>query len=142
MLLWHYSTAEKLMKLSYVWIAASILGIIAIIVPAAMMGTNIFFDLNLFAFVIGIGTFYAFGSGGEKLKLIENFGKGASHSGSLGFFIVLASIPALEGQEATEAIQYAVFSISLGTIIRLITEMIFNRFSDGRSLAAISEKTK
>jgi hypothetical protein len=67
MLLWLYSTAEKSMKLSYVWIAASILGIIAIIVPAAMMGTNIFFDLNLFAFVIGIGTFYAFGSGGKKL---------------------------------------------------------------------------
>ena len=44
------------MKLGNFWIAFSILGIIAIIIPAATMGTNIFFDLNLFLFVVGIAT--------------------------------------------------------------------------------------
>ena len=118
-----------LMKLENFWIAFSILGIIAIIIPAATMGTNIFFDLNLFLFVVGIATLYAFGSGGSKLRILKNFGKGAFAAGSLGFFIGLASIPNLEGQEAIDATQYAVFSIGLGTIIKLISQIVFNRLN-------------
>ena len=117
------------MKLGNFWIALSILGIIAIIIPAATMGTNIFFDLNLFLFVVGIATLYAFGSGGSKLRILKNFGKGAFAAGSLGFFIGLASIPNLEGQEAIDATQYAVFSIGLGTIIKLISQIVFNRLN-------------
>ena len=59
------------MKLGNFWIAFSILGIIAIIIPAATMETNIFFDLNLFLFVVGIATLYAFGSGGSKLRIVK-----------------------------------------------------------------------
>ena len=117
------------MKLGNFWIAFSILGIIAIIIPAATMGTNIFFDLNLFLFVVGIATLYALGSGGSKLRIVKNFGKGAFAAGSLGFFIGLASIPNLEGQEAIDATQYAVFSIGLGTIIKLISQIVFNRLN-------------
>ena len=117
------------MKLENFWIAFSILGIIAIIIPAATMGTDIFFDLNLFLFVVGIATLYAFGSGGSKLRILKNFGKGAFAAGSLGFFIGLASIPNLEGQEAIDATQYAVFSIGLGTIIKLISQIVFNRLN-------------
>ena len=73
------------MKLGNFWIVFSILGIIAIIIPAATMGTNIFFDLNLFLFVVGIATLYAFGSGGSKLlwgNTGETFYKYLAHTSS------------------------------------------------------------
>ena len=117
------------MKLENFWIAFSILGIIAIIIPAATMGTDVSFDLNLFMFVVGIATLYSFGSGGRELRILKNFGNGSFAARSLGFFIGLASISSLEGQEAIDGTQYAAFSISLGTIIKLLSQILFNRLN-------------
>ena len=80
-------------------------------------------------FVVGVATLYSFGSGGSKLRILKNFGKGAFAAGSLGFFIGLASIPSLVGQEAIDGTQYAVFSMALGTIIKLISQIVFNRLN-------------
>ena len=54
---------------------------------------------------------------------------GAFAAGSLGFFIGLAFIPNLEGQEAIDATPNAVFSIGLGTVIKLISQIVFNRLN-------------
>ena len=117
------------MKTQYLWLAVGILGILGAIVPAAQMGTEIYFDFQLFMLVVGIGIFYVIGSGGKGLKLIENFGKGSFAAGSLGFFIALASVPGSQGQALIYTTQYAVFSIGLGTVIHLVCQVIVNRFS-------------
>ena len=118
-----------LMNMQYLWLAVGIVGILGAIVPAAQMGTEIYFDFPLFMLVVGIGAFYVIGSGGTSLKMIDNFGKGSFAAGSLGFFIALASVPGSQGQALIDTTQYAVFSIGLGTIIHLVCQVIVNRFS-------------
>ena len=117
----------KVMSIQHFWLAVGIVGILGAVIPAAQMGTDIYFDFNFFIFVIGIGFFYVIGSGGKGLKIVKNFGKGSFHAGTLGFFIALASVPAQEGQALIDTTQYAVFSISLGTVIYLICKVIVNR---------------
>ena len=117
------------MNMQYLWLAVGIVGILGAIVPAAQMGTEIYFDFQLFMLVVGIGAFYVIGSGGTSLKMIGNFGKGSFAAGSLGFFIALASVPGSQGQALIDTTQYAVFSIGLGTIIHLVCQVIVNRFS-------------
>jgi len=117
------------MKAQYLWLAVGIVGILGAIVPAAQMGTEIYFDFQLFMLVVGIGIFYVIGSGGKGLKMIDNFGKGSFAAGSLGFFIALASVPGSQGQALIDTTQYAVFSIGLGIVIHLVCKVIVNRFS-------------
>ena len=117
------------MKIQYLWLAIGIIGILGAIVPAAQMGTEIYFDFQLCMLVVGIGIFYVIGSGGKGLKMIDNFGKGSFAAGSLGFFIALASVPGSQGQALIDTTQYAVFSIGLGTVIHLVCKVIVNRFS-------------
>ena len=121
-----------LMNMQYLWLAVGIVGILGAIVPAAQMGTEIYFDFQLFMLVVGIGAFYVIGSGGTSLKMIDNFGKGSFAAGSLGFFIALASVPGSQGQALIDTTQYAVFSIGLGTIIHLVCQVIVNRFSSSQ----------
>jgi len=118
-----------LMNMQYLWLAVGIVGILGAIVPAAQMGTEIYFDFQLFMLVVGIGAFYVIGSGGTSLKMIDNFGKGSFAAGSLGFFIALASVPGSQGQALIDTTQYAVFSIGLGIIIHLFCQVIVNRLS-------------
>ena len=115
--------------MQYFWLVFGLVGIIGAIIPAAQMGTDIYFDFNFFIFVVGIGFFYVLGSGGTGLKKIDNFGKGSFAAGSLGFFIALASVPGSQGQALIDTTQYAVFSMGLGTIINLVCQVIVNRFS-------------
>ena len=117
------------MSIQHFWLAVGIVGILGAIIPAAQMGTDIYFDFQLFIFVVGIGFFYVLGSGGTGLNKIDNFGKGSFAAGSLGFFIALASVPGSQGQALIDTTQYAVFSIGLGTIIHLVCQVIVNRFS-------------
>ena len=117
------------MKTKYLWLIVGVAGILGVIVPAAQIGTEIYFDFQLIMLVVGVGVFYVIGSGGKGLKLIDNFGKGAFAAGSLGFFIALASVPGSEGQALINTTQYAVFSMSLGTIIHLVCQVIVNRFA-------------
>ena len=120
------------MNMQYLWLAVGIVGILGAIVPAAQMGTEIYFDFQLFMLVVGIGAFYVIGSGGTSLKMIDNFGKGSFAAGSLGFFIALASVPGSQGQALIDTTQYAVFAIGLGTIIHLVCQVIVNRFSSSQ----------
>ena len=120
------------MNMQFFWLVIGIVGILGAIVPAAQMGTEIYFDFQLFMLVVGIGFFYVIGSGGKGLKRVDNFGKGSLAGGALGFFIALASVPGSEGQALIDTTQYAVFSICLGTIIHLVCQVIVNRFGSSQ----------
>ena len=56
------------MNMQFFWLVIGIVGILGAIVPAAQMGTEIYFDFQLFMLVVGIGIFYVIGSGGKGLK--------------------------------------------------------------------------
>ena len=114
--------------MQFFWLEIGIVGILGAIIPAAQMGTEIYFDFQLFILVVGIGIFYVIGSGGQGLKKVDNFGKGSFAGGAVGFFISLASVPGSEGQALIDTTQYAVFSICLGTVIHLVCQVIVNRF--------------
>ena len=86
------------MNIQYLWLAVGIVGILGAIVPAAQMGTELYFDFQLFTLVVGIGTFYVKGIGGPCLTMIDNFGKVSFTTRSLKFFIALASVPESQGQ--------------------------------------------
>ena len=120
------------MNMQYFWLVFGLVGIVGAIIPAAQMGTDIYFDFQLFMLVVGIGVFYAIGSGGKGLKRVGNFGKGSLAGGALGFFIALASVPGSEGQALIDTTQYAVFSICLGTIIHLVYQVVVNRFGSSQ----------
>ena len=120
------------MNMQLFWLVIGIVGILGAVVPAAQMGTEIYFDFQLFMLVVGIGVFYVIGSGGQGLNKVDNFGKGSLAGGALGFFIALASVPGSEGQALIDTTQYAVFSICLGTIIHLVCQVIVNRFGSSQ----------
>ena len=60
----------EVMNTQYICLTIGIVGILGAIVPAAQMGTEIYFDFQLFMLVIGIGVFYVIGSGGAGLKIL------------------------------------------------------------------------
>ena len=44
--------------MQFFWLVIGIVGILGAIVPAAQMGTEIYFDFQLFMLVVGIGIFH------------------------------------------------------------------------------------
>ncbi len=56
------------MKMQFFWLVIGIVGILGAIVPAAQMGTEIYFDFQLFMLVVGIGVFYVIGKWWKRLK--------------------------------------------------------------------------
>lgn len=70
----------------YLWLLLGLPGIVGAIIPTIIMGTQIYFDMQLFSLVVGVGFFFMVASGGNKVKRIRNFGTGALSAGSLGLF--------------------------------------------------------
>ena len=75
------------------WLAVGIVGILGAVAPAAQMGTEIYFDFQLFMLVVGVGFFYVIGSGGKGLKRVDNFGKGSLAGGALGCLLYTSPSP-------------------------------------------------
>jgi tetrahydromethanopterin S-methyltransferase subunit C len=120
----------SLLVTKYLWLLLGLFGMVGVIIPATIMGTQIYFDLQLFLLVVGVGFFFMVASGGDRIKRIKNFGTGALSAGSLGFFLGLASLPTVVGEAIVSATQYAMYSLILGTVLQLICQAIANRLED------------
>ena len=75
-----------LLVTKYLWLLLGLLGMVGAIIPAIIIGTQIYFDMQLFSLVVGVGFFFMVASCGDKVKRVRNFGTGALSAGSLGFF--------------------------------------------------------
>ena len=124
----------SLLVTKYLWLLLGLLGMVGAIIPAIIIGTQIYFDMQLFSLGVGVGFFFMVASGGDKVKRVRNFGIGALSAGSLGFFLGLASLPTMSGQEIVSTTQYATFSLILGTVLQLICQAIANRLEDNATL--------
>ena len=124
-----------LLARKYLWLSLGLIGMVGVIIPATIMGTQIYFDLQLFLLVVGVGFFFMMASGGDRIKRIRNFGTGALSAGSLGFFLGLASLPTVVGPAIVSTTQYAMYSLILGTVLQLICQAIANRLEENASTA-------
>jgi hypothetical protein len=102
-----------------------IIGMLCIIGITYVPNTSIYFDTISALFVIGVASFYVLAVGGSTLQKIDRFGKAAQHAATLGFFIGLAGIAAMDDPPVA-AHQIAVFVLVFGYVIILSAVQLWN----------------
>ena len=109
-----------------------IIGMLCIIGITYVSNTSIYFDTISALFVIGVASFYVLAVGGSKLQKIDRFGKAAQHAATLGFFIGLAGIAAMDDPPVA-AHQIAVFVLVFGYVIHFVCSAIVERYENAEN---------
>ena len=104
-------------------------GLLFIIVSAVLPGTSIYFDFKALSFVLGIAFFYTLAIGGDRWKMIGNFGESALMAGLLGFFIGLAANAAIDDLSAADT-QIAIITLIYGYTIKFVCDVIAKKYGD------------
>ena len=111
-----------------------IVGILSIIGVTYIPNTSIYFDTISALFVIGVASFYVLAVGGSTMQKINRFGKAALHAATLGFFIGLAGIAAMDDPPVA-AYQVAIFVLVFGYVIHFVCSAIAERYENaGKTL--------
>ena len=106
-----------------------IIGMLSIIGVTYVPNTSIYFDTISALFVIGVASFYVLAVGGSTLQKISRFGKAALHAATLGFFIGLAGIAAMDDPPVA-AHQVAIFVLVFGYVIHFVCAAIVERYEN------------
>jgi hypothetical protein len=106
-----------------------IIGMLSIIGLTYVPNTSIYFDTISALFVIGVSSFYVLAVGGSTLQKISRFGKAALHAATLGFFIGLAGIAAMDDPPVA-AQQVAIFVLVFGYVIHFVCSAIVERYEN------------
>jgi hypothetical protein len=106
-----------------------IIGMLSIIGVTYVPNTSIYFDTISALFVIGVASFYVLAVGGSTLQKISRFGKAALHAATLGFFIGLAGIAAMDDPPVA-AHQVAIFVLVFGYVIHFVCSAIVERYEN------------
>ena len=106
-----------------------IVGILSIIGVTYVPNTSIYFDTISALFVIGIASFYVLAAGGSTMQKINRFGKAALHAATLGFFIGLAGIAAMDDPPVA-ATQIAIYVLVFGYVIHFVCSAIAERYEN------------
>jgi O-antigen/teichoic acid export membrane protein len=93
-----------------------IVGILTITGVTYVPNTSIYFDTISALFVIGVAFFYVLAVGGSHTQRIGRFGKAALHAATLGFFIGLSGIAAMDDPPVA-AHQLVIFVMVFGYVI-------------------------
>jgi len=109
-----------------------IVGILSIIGVTYVPNTSIYFDTISALFVIGVASFYVLAVGGSTLQKIGRFGKAAQHAATLGFFIGLAGIAAMDDPPVA-AHQIAIFVLLFGYVISFVCSAIVERYENAEN---------
>lgn len=80
-------------------------------------------------FVIGVASFYVLAVGGSTMQKVSRFGKAALHAATLGFFIGLAGIAAMDDPPVA-ATQIAIFVLVFGYVIHFVGSAIAERYEN------------
>ena len=110
----------------------SLVGLIAML--GMIWGTliqshTVLFDAPALIFVVGIAFFYALACGGNKWQRLESFGEASILAGTLGFFIGLANLVAIE-DAPPEAMQIAILTLIYGYTFKFICSALVKRFGN------------
>jgi hypothetical protein len=109
-----------------------IVGILSIIGVTYVPNTSIYFDTISALFVIGVASFYVLAVGGSTFQKIGRFGKAAQHAATLGFFIGLAGIAAMDDPPVA-AHQIAIFVLLFGYVISFVCSAIVERYENAEN---------
>ena len=63
-------------------------GLLFVIVSATLQSTSVYIDDKALFFVVAVAFFYTLAIGGDRWKMIGNFGESALMAGLLGFLLV------------------------------------------------------
>ena len=108
---------------------SGIVGMLSVIGITYVPNTSIYFDTISALFVIGVASFYTLSVGGCKLQKISRFGKAALYAATLGFFIGLAGISAMDDPPVA-AHQVAIFVLVFGYVIHFVCSAIVERYEN------------
>ena len=122
-------TAKLLREMEMTQLIISIVGMLCIIGITYVPNTSIYFDTISALFVIGVASFYVLAVGGSTLQKIDRFGKAAQHAATLGFFIGLAGIAAMDDPPVA-AHQVAIFVLVFGYVIHFVCSAIVERYEN------------
>ena len=110
----------------------SLVGLIAMlgmIWGAVIQQNTVLFDIMALIFVVGSAFFYALACGGNKWQRLESFGEASILAGTLGFFIGLANLVAIE-DAPPEAMQIAILTLIYGYTLKFICAALVKRFGN------------
>ena len=104
-------------------------GMLCIIGVNYVPSTSIYFDTISALFVIGLASFYMLAVGESTIQKISRFGKAALQAATLGFFIGLAGIAAMDDPPVA-AHQLAIFVIVFGYVIHFVCSALVERYEN------------
>ena len=121
--------AKLLREMNMAQLVIGIVGMLCIIGVNYVPSTSIYFDTISVLFVIGVASFYVLAVGGNTIQKISRFGKAALHAATLGFFIGLAGIAAMDDPPVA-AHQVAIFVLVFGYVIYFVCSAIVERYEN------------
>ena len=96
-----------------------LIAVLGMIWGAVVQQNTVLFDIMALIFVVGIGFFYALACGGDKWQRLENFGEVSILARTLGFFIGLANLVAIE-DGPPQAMQIAILTLIYSYTVKFI----------------------
>ena len=111
-----------------------LIAVLGMIWGAVVQQNTVLFDIMALIFVVGIGFFYALACGGDtcggdKWQRLENFGEASILAGTLGFFIGLANLVAIE-DAPPQAMQIAILTLIYGYTLKFICSALVKSFGN------------
>ena len=104
-------------------------GLLFVIFSATLQSTSVYIDDKALFFVVAVAFFYTLAIGGDRWKMIGNFGESALMAGLLGFFIGLAGIAAMDDPPAA-ATQVAIITLIYGYTIKFVCDVLAKKYGD------------
>ena len=104
-------------------------GLLFVIVSARLQSTSVYIDDKALFFVVAVAFFYTLAIGGDRWKMIGNFGESALMAGLLGFFIGLAANAAIDDLSAADT-QIAIITLIYGYTIKFVCDVLAKKYGD------------
>ena len=112
-----------------VQLVIGVAGLLFVIGSATLQSTSVYIDDKALFFVVALAFFYTLAIGGDRWKMIGNFGESALMAGLLGFFIGLAAIAAMDDPPAA-ATQVAIITLIYGYTIKFVCDVLAKKYGD------------
>ena len=112
-----------------VQLVIGLVGLLFFIALNTLQNTTVYIDTKALVFVLAVSFFYTLAIGGDRWKMIGNFGESALMAGLLGFFIGLAANAAINDLSAADT-QIAIITLIYGYTIKFVCDVLAKKYGD------------
>ena len=112
-----------------VQLVIGLVGLLFFIALNTLQNTSVYIDDKALFFVVAVAFFYTLAIGGDRWKMIGNFGESALMAGLLGFFIGLAANAAIDDLSAADT-QIAIITLIYGYTIKFVCDVLAKKYGD------------